>query len=209
MHETIGAMRLRVLICGVALLATAGCGGGGDAVDPLPTPSGHPEVSPDDGNAGADGSGGGDGAGQAAGPVQLRVVAETDPALAPVKCAVDPVPSVATPPDEEVVVCDRLGLAYVLGPAVSVGGVESATAELPEGGDWSVLIEFDEQTADALADVTADLAESGRQLAIVHGGMVITAPSVQGAITGGRVQIAGTFSESEAEALAAAMEAEG
>lgn len=142
-------------------------------------------------------------------PVQFRLVAEANTPSVEVDCAADPVPSVETPRNQQVTACDRVGVAYLLEPAVIVGGVENASARLPEGGDWTVTIALDEAASADLADLTAEIGGTGRQVAIVQDGVVVSAPSVQGTITGGQLEISGNFDQEDAEALAAALLAGG
>jgi preprotein translocase subunit SecD len=191
----------RVAAYAALLLTLAACGGtddpGADAV-PSPTPSTSPSATESSPTVT-----------QPSEPVQFRLVTEVGPAVGGVDCAVDPAPVVETPSDQPVTACDRLGLAHRLEPAAIVGGVESATADLPEGRDWTVTIDLDDAAAAAFADQTTEIAGTGQHVAIVQGGLVLSAPSVLDPITGGQVQITGTLGEADARELAAALEAGG
>ncbi len=79
---------------------------------------------------------------------------------------------------------------------------------LGPNGSHRVTMQFDDDGAQALATTTRELALIGvatgasQQLAIVLDGEVISAPSVHDEISGGLVEIAGTFSLQEARNLA-------
>jgi preprotein translocase subunit SecD len=194
-------MRSRIVAPVALLLALAACRGTEDpGADAVPSPTRSASLSTPESSPTVD---------QPSEPVQIRLVVEAGADVGGIDCTADPAPSVATPADEPVTVCDRMGLAYRLEPAVIVGGVESASAELPAGGDWAVTIELDNAAAADFADLTDEIAGTGQQIAIVQGGLVITAPSIEGTITGGQLQIAGNFSEAEARQLAAALQAGG
>lgn len=125
-------------------------------------------------------------------------------------CALDarPTPSL---PDRPAVSCDRSARQkYLLGPA-GLGGtsVDSASAELTAtGSGWVVDLSFTPSGSAKFAQVTGELAQQpqpANQFAIVVDGNVVSAPAVMSAITGGKAQITGSFSKSEAQALAAAI----
>jgi SecD/SecF fusion protein len=67
-----------------------------------------------------------------------------------------------------------------------------------------VSLEFDKEGAAIFGRVTS--ANVGRQLAIVLDGELHSAPVINEAITGGRAQISGSFSQSEAQELANVLE---
>ncbi len=115
----------------------------------------------------------------------------------------DELPPTVAPPAVFLLTCDTSGLKYLLGPAVIVGGVERAEGEPAVGGTgWRVSIDFDDEATQSLADVTSSLAGTSQQLALVMDGRVLSAPSVMAAITVGKVQISGNFTEAEATSLA-------
>lgn len=112
-------------------------------------------------------------------------------------------PPALAPPEEPLVVCDEEGVKYVLEPASIVGGIESATAGIPDNGvSWVVTVELDAAAGAAFAEVTGDLVGTGRQFAVVLDGRILTAPTVEGPITDGMLQISGNFTEESAQALA-------
>jgi preprotein translocase subunit SecD len=113
-------------------------------------------------------------------------------------------------PTDVVAACDREGAAkYILGPAVVQGtDVTSAEAVLPtQGGiaNWIVELSFDDAGTRAFADVTRQvttLQPPLNQVAIVLDGVVVSAPTINEPITGGRAQIEGSFDQTEATDLA-------
>jgi hypothetical protein len=103
------------------------------------------------------------------------------------------------------------GTWYQLGPATPVGTVESATAEVDAlNGGWVVSLAFAEGRPgiDDFNDLAAECSAAGPgcptyQVAIVVGDEVVSAPML-GAPSFGpdEMQISGTFTRDEAEALA-------
>jgi preprotein translocase subunit SecD len=111
------------------------------------------------------------------------------------------------------VTCSKDGsAAYILGPAEVTGSdISSASASLETssqgaiGTAWQVNLEFKSEGSSKFAKVTQRLVglEAPRnQFAIVLDGLVVSAPRTNEAITGGRAQITGDFSEAEAQSLA-------
>ena len=187
-----------VTVVALAAVALSGCGSGEPEGAPV-TPTAPPSSAAADAPT----------APEVKGPVQFRVVTEVNPPSPDIDCAAEPQPVFETPASEVVTACDRLGVAYVLEPAAFVGGVEQAAAELSSGDDWLVDLRLDAEGTANFADLTGLVAGTGRQVAVVVGGRVVSAPSVQEAITGGEVRLSGSLSREEAEALAAALEAGG
>jgi protein-export membrane protein SecD len=113
--------------------------------------------------------------------------------------------STGDPKDEPVVypASENEKLLYRLGPAEVVGSdVADAFAQFDQsGGGWMVILDLTGDGRKAFADVTTRLAASQRQLAIVLDKRVESAPAVQQAITDGRAQITGQFTEREAKDL--------
>lgn len=75
------------------------------------------------------------------------------------------------------------------------------------GNNWSVGIEFDPRGGELFAELTKELAGTGRRLGIFLDDELISAPSVssefrQTGITGGRAEITGTFTAQSANELA-------
>lgn len=177
-------------LAGAAGLALAACGtsGSSTAPGPAPTPSTTATASASV-TASHDAS-----------SVQLRQVTGTRVG----KCA-----GAATQPDPSAsaAICDpSTGTTYLLAKADVVGGVLDAVASMPANQvAWSVTVSFDPEASAQLARVTTQLAGSGQQLAMVVEGRVVSAPTVESPITGGRLTIAGTFTKASAESLARAL----
>ena len=116
-------------------------------------------------------------------------------------------------PNLPLVTCSVTGLEkYILGP-VEVGGesISDATSGLVPGptgvptNEWGVFIEFDGPGTEQFRAVTERLiALPGvrNQFAIVLDGQVISAPRTLAAITDGRPQISGSFTQESAGVLA-------
>jgi len=158
--------------------------------------------------------------------LQFRPVIATvsDPGSAPLSeeelamldeldCAVPEAPP-ATAGVEPVAACGDDGEGYLLGPTeLDSVDVASATASPMSDGttqDWGVMVSLDADDTARLADLTARLVaqpagDPRNRLALVLGGRVISAPSVQAAITGGQVLIMGRFTEESAKRLAASL----
>ncbi|MFZ9087955.1 MAG: protein translocase subunit SecD [Pontimonas sp.] len=116
-------------------------------------------------------------------------------------------------PTQPLVTCSSDGtFKYILGP-VEVGGesISDAVAGLIPGptgvstNEWGVFIEFDPTGTEQFRSVTERLiALPGvqNQFAIVLDGRVISAPRTLAAITDGRPQISGSFTQQSAQVLA-------
>nr|WP_241267161.1 protein translocase subunit SecD [Streptomyces scabichelini] len=110
---------------------------------------------------------------------------------------------------ESVVACDpKSQYKYVLGP-VAVKGEQvddaSAVFQTQTGEGWIVQMDFDKTGSKQFADVTGKLVGQTppqNQFAIVLDGEIVSAPSVNSAITGGQAQISGGFNQQSAEELA-------
>ncbi|GGK88655.1 hypothetical protein Ppa06_53870 [Planomonospora parontospora subsp. parontospora] len=93
-----------------------------------------------------------------------------------------------------------------LANGVTVKEVAAAEAVQGQGtGGWAVEVALGPDDAAAFAEMTRKIAaESGprNRLAVVVDGEVLSAPVVGEAITGGRMQIAGSFTREEAADLA-------
>ncbi|MGB2840485.1 MAG: hypothetical protein WBC76_11710 [Actinomycetes bacterium] len=112
-------------------------------------------------------------------------------------------------PGDNVILCDSFGFRYGLGPSeLPADAVDQAIALQDQSGGWVVQVSLDADAAATFADVTRRVASLGpplNQLAIVLNGAVVSAPAVQEPITGGLLQITGSFTQQEAEALAASL----
>lgn len=105
-------------------------------------------------------------------------------------------------PQDYVVACDVDGRQkYLLGPAVAQNGdVASAQAATRQGSaEWVVLIDFTPAARTAFADYTAH--HIGEAVALSVDGRVISAPVIQGAITG-QLAVSAHFTQDSAERLA-------
>lgn len=109
-------------------------------------------------------------------------------------------------PEDQITLCDREHSAlYELGAAELDGTSISSVAvtEPPSGTDvWAVTITFTDAGSAEIEELTARLAQSGGQLALVVADEVITAPRVMAALTSADIQISGGFDRAGAEALA-------
>jgi preprotein translocase subunit SecD len=119
----------------------------------------------------------------------------------------------SAPTDQPLITCDDQNAAkYLLGPVEVKGqNIKDATAGLVQSsqgvttGQWAVNIVFDGTGTKQFSDVTTRLVAlqgSQNQFAIVLDGKVISAPTTQSAITDGRPQITGNFTQDSAKALA-------
>ena len=150
----------------------------------------------------------------------LQLLTQTDPAFAstPVTCGTEEerateACSFGSLRDQEVVFLDPEGeVKYTLGPVEFTGDVIDSAAAVYDPGTggavgtgWQITFDLTGSGADVVADVTTRLL--GRQLAIVVDGEVISAPTVEGAITGGTGQITGSFTEARAKDLATQLNA--
>lgn len=106
--------------------------------------------------------------------------------------------------------CSQSGGGYRLGPAeLRTKDIVSAEARISDYGDFVVGVTLSEEGAERFEAVTTELAENTgieAQLAIVVNGRVISAPTVQGPIPGGEIDIAAEYTQQEAERLAEAID---
>jgi preprotein translocase subunit SecD len=129
-------------------------------------------------------------------------------------CAsLDAVGANVAPIDEALVTCEQdSSVKYILGP-VEVAGERITDARSGLIGsqtgvttnEWGVFIEFDSVGSQEFRTVTerlVTLLDVQNQFAIVLDGRVISAPRTNVAITDGRPQISGNFTEESAKALA-------
>lgn len=119
------------------------------------------------------------------------------------------------PADEPLVTCDVTRTAkYLLGPVEASGeNIVDATNGMVQTqtgastGQWAVNIVFDAEGTEDFATVSTRLfglqGQTPRdQFAFVLDGQVLTAPSMNGAITDGKPQITGSFDQGSSKALA-------
>ncbi|OMQ14616.1 protein-export membrane protein SecD, partial [Modestobacter sp. VKM Ac-2676] len=106
-------------------------------------------------------------------------------------------------PDDFIAACGEDGaVKYLLGPSVLEGtDVTDATAGTRAGtGEWIVDLSLNNSGADAWAEFTT--ANVGNSVAITLDGRVVSAPTINSAIVGGRTEISGNFTQAEATELA-------
>jgi hypothetical protein len=110
---------------------------------------------------------------------------------------------------DSVILCDSVGFRYGLGPSELAPDAVASAVPLQGGfDDWVVQVQLTDAAAPDFAQLTERLADVGpplNQVAIVLNGVVVSAPAVQEPITGGTLQITGSFTQDEAEALAASL----
>lgn len=123
-----------------------------------------------------------------------------------VDCNLEPRPMVA---DDKVILCDSLSFRYGLGPSeLPPDAVADALALQGAFDDWVVQVTLTDEAASVFEDLTKRVSAAGpplNQLAIVLNGAVVSAPAVQEQIKGGVLQITGSFTQVDAEALAASL----
>ncbi len=104
------------------------------------------------------------------------------------------------PPDAQLLQ-DELGTPYLVKRRILVSGENLTRAGVgaDENGRPAIDFRFDGQGARRFGEATAQ--NIGRPFAIILDGRVISAPTIQSAITGGTGQITGTFSIAEASEL--------
>ena len=117
-----------------------------------------------------------------------------------------------TPADEVVVECAQDGSAkFVLGPVELSGehvkdasyGFETSSSG-QQTNRLAVTMEFDEVGRKVFGEITQSITgqqQPYNQFAIELDGLVLSAPASQSAVTDGRAQITGSFSEEEAQTL--------
>lgn len=119
----------------------------------------------------------------------------------------------SAPADAPLITCDPGNtVKYLLGP-VEVDGSDISDASAgvittqtgASTGQWAVDIVFNDAGTKKFADTTTrlvGLTGSQNQFAIVLDGLVISAPSTKSAITNGKPQISGGFTQQSAKTLA-------
>ena len=119
----------------------------------------------------------------------------------------------AAPANEPLITCDVTNtVKYLLGP-VEVSGTQIADATSGQvttstgatTGQWAVNLSFNAEGTTAFSNVTARLSGlqgAQNQFAILIDGKVITAPATNEAITAGKAQITGGFTQATAKTLA-------
>jgi preprotein translocase subunit SecD len=103
-------------------------------------------------------------------------------------------------PTLPLVTCDRAdGSRYLLEPAFLTGSDVSSVSVGRNGPGFVINLAFKSRGAQVWGTWTSQ--NIGRRVAMVLNTRVLSAPTVQGAITGGQTQISGNFTEQEARQL--------
>jgi preprotein translocase subunit SecD len=107
-------------------------------------------------------------------------------------------------PSKPLLACDQDGNKYLLSPAIIEGTqLDGADYGIPQNDvNYAVSLNFNGDATKTFADVTRSMAGTNELFAIVLDGKVLSAPRVISAITDGRPQITGKFSQREAQSLA-------
>ena len=98
---------------------------------------------------------------------------------------------------------ESLLVKRVAEPGFSGEIVKRALSSKNPLGEPEISFELTPAAAEAFAQVTRD--NIGRRLAIIIDGEIFSAPTIMGEIPGGRGQITGQFTDSEARAMVNAM----
>jgi len=117
------------------------------------------------------------------------------------------------PSDQPLITCEKDNSAkYILGPVEVEGkNIADASSGLKQTqagastGQWSVQMTFDDSGTAKFSSVTTRLSAlkgSQNQFAIVLDGKVISAPQTKSAITDGKPEISGNFTQQSAQSLA-------
>lgn len=119
----------------------------------------------------------------------------------------------AADPTQPLITCEAdNSIKYILGPVeVDGANIADASAGVRQGAngvttnEWAVYMTFDEEGTQAFDDVTTrlvGLTGSQNQFAIVLDGKVISAPRTISAISNGKPEISGGFTQESAQTLA-------
>ncbi|MGY1856265.1 protein translocase subunit SecD [Modestobacter sp. SYSU DS0290] len=106
-------------------------------------------------------------------------------------------------PGDFIAACSDDGtVKYLLGPSVLEGTdvTDASTGTRAGTGEWIVDLSLNNSGADAWATFTT--ANVGNSVAITLDGRVVSAPTINSAIVGGRTEITGNFTQAEATELA-------
>ena len=128
--------------------------------------------------------------------VEFRVVVKTQPGSCP-------------SPASQGTFCDSKGIRYSLGKVELDGShvteVKAAQSEAAAGGSWYVGLTLDQEGTRTFGQLTTELAAKqppANQLAIVVRDEVVTAPTINAPLTASQVEISGSYTQKDAEALA-------
>ncbi|MEO1353610.1 MAG: hypothetical protein AAFW84_33465 [Cyanobacteria bacterium J06635_15] len=110
--------------------------------------------------------------------------------------------------DEAALQANRDAIAAFFEPPQLTGSqLSDAQAEVSASGGWEILIDFNDQGSQAFADLTQQLAGTGRALGVFLDDVLISAPTIdvryaETGITGGAAVISGNFTAEAASDLA-------
>jgi preprotein translocase subunit SecD len=103
--------------------------------------------------------------------------------------------------DPALVAADKATGDYFTGGQLDSGSISATVqSDSPTPGSWQINFAFSSQYADAFASWTG--AHTTDYFAIVLDGKVVSAPSIQSELTGGKGRITGTFTAQDAKDLA-------
>jgi preprotein translocase subunit SecD len=123
-----------------------------------------------------------------------RPAKDDSPVVGPVSLVV-PIEVRPVTADGTVTLPDKTGEQLKLAePIMTIERLERAEIKYSDN-TWVLLIQLTDDDTATFADWTTN--HTGEQLALVVDGEVIIAPEIQEAITGGDVQIAGTYTQDE------------
>lgn len=117
-------------------------------------------------------------------------------------------PGTCPSPAPDGTACDDKGIVYTVGKVELDGShVSEVKTGYNTGGStyWYVSLDLDPEGTKLFGQLTASLAKQvppANQLAVLVHGQVVTAPTVQSAISGSKIQISGNYTRETAEALA-------
>jgi preprotein translocase subunit SecD len=132
----------------------------------------------------------------------------SDPAAVEFRRVLTAKPGICPTPAPQGTACDAKGMRYTLGKVELDGSnVSEVKAAYQQNSTyWYVGLTLDAEGAKLFGQLTAGLAKQNppaNQLAIVVRNEVVTAPTVQSAITEGKIEISGAYNRDSAEELAA------
>ncbi|NIK54354.1 SecDF P1 head subdomain-containing protein [Kribbella shirazensis] len=132
----------------------------------------------------------------------------SDPAAVEFRRVLSAAPGSCPTPAPAGTACDDEGMRYKVGKVELDGSnVSEVKVALDAGSSgWYITVNLDPEGAKLFGKLTAGLAKQTpptNQLAILVRGRVVAAPTVQSEISGGKLQITGSYTRDTAEALVA------
>ena len=123
-------------------------------------------------------------------PIELRPVVEQGTSTGPSTSAVPDGDELPDPSGE---------LLTLAEPMMVVEELAGAEVKTNETAQWVLNLDLTDEDAKTFGDWTAD--HVNERLAMVIDGEIVIAPTIQGAITDGEVQITGNYTQTEIRAL--------